>query len=950
MRVFTNLLLLTLSFLLISGCSTQKKRGQYSPIGQAWHDLNARFNGYFNATELYDASEELLRAQHQHNYNELLPIYTYVAADNPKAAAPDLDIAIEKSSIVVSIHRGSKWTDDCYLLIGKAQYLKKDYETAEETFKYLANEYNPKAIAKRNKEIRSAKAKKAKRKKIRKQKRKQKKKRIKKKRKQRKKQIKQRRKARRKGKGKRSKIDKKRVKKEKKEDEIPPDDGGFMNHPPAYRYGLFWLARTYIERDNYSGAEAILEELSNNPATPQDLKPEISIAKARIHIKQKDYKGAIAPLKVGIEDTKRKDDRARYAFILAQLYQMDEQSDQAYAYYKLAKKYSTSYEMNFNARLKMEQNSWLANEESAENVIAKLEKMLKDPKNEEYRDQIYFSMAQVALQQNDKVAAVDYLKKSLQYNTKNQAQKTESYYTLANLFFEGEDFVNAKNYMDSTLQVMAETDERYDEVSRLNASLTDIAKNIQIIQEQDSLLTLASLSKDELEKRAKEIKKELEKAEKARERAATNAKFNSQQAGNQSLNPTRTRRIPGSPQPSNFPFYNDRKRQSGIRDFERKWGDRALDDDWRRSNRRGAKDKEDTAIDSLTVAENEEFSEDLIEEIFGNIPFEESEKVDVNKSIEDALFELGVLYRDRLFYDEKCIETLEELLRRYPDTEHELDAMYYLYLAHTNLNQTSEAKGYFNKICDKYPQSVYCKVLTDPTFAQQQLNKEELLKKFYEDTYDLYRQSNYKIAYENAVKAPEKFGADNPLQPKFALLAALCTGNLQGKDQYVKSLKNVVAKYPETPEETRAKEILRLIEGVTDKNQEEGDDGPFKIEDEKIHYALVVINDQNIKLTDAKIEVSNYHRKYHKLDKLKISNIFLGQNSDTPILVIRRFKGKAEAMDYYTGIKKNKEEYLKVTSKYQYFVINQYNYRQVIKLKSIDDYVSFFNRRYLEDF
>ncbi|MCB0585136.1 MAG: hypothetical protein KDD06_07425, partial [Phaeodactylibacter sp.] len=144
-----SLVLIILS--LLSACTTQKSRSDMSALGELYHNTTAHYNGYFNAEELLAASMESLNEQHQDNYTRLLPMYEYVAVENAQAESPNLDEAIKKVTVVVNLHRYSKWTDDCYLLVGKAQYLKQDYEAAEETLRYLAAEYSPEKMKEREK-------------------------------------------------------------------------------------------------------------------------------------------------------------------------------------------------------------------------------------------------------------------------------------------------------------------------------------------------------------------------------------------------------------------------------------------------------------------------------------------------------------------------------------------------------------------------------------------------------------------------------------------------------------------------------------------------------------------------------------------------------------------------------------------------------------------------------
>jgi hypothetical protein len=142
---------------LILACSTTKSKDDVSAIGKLYHNTTAQYNGYFNADVLLQQSVLNLETQVQDNYLDVLPIYKYAEADNPLAEGPSLDNAIEKVTVVVSLHRVSDWTDDCYLLMGKAQYLKKDYESSMETLEFLADEYSPSAMEKRKRDAEAVK-------------------------------------------------------------------------------------------------------------------------------------------------------------------------------------------------------------------------------------------------------------------------------------------------------------------------------------------------------------------------------------------------------------------------------------------------------------------------------------------------------------------------------------------------------------------------------------------------------------------------------------------------------------------------------------------------------------------------------------------------------------------------------------------------------------------------
>ncbi len=957
--------------LFISSCATQKSKEDPSKVGKFYHDVTSKFNGYFNASELLDASMASLESQHQDNYNKILSVYKYTAVDDAKSVASDLDNAVKKVGVVASLHPASHWKDDCYLLMGQAQFVKKDYESAEETLEFMVDEYDPKNAGKKRKKKKTKKTKKerkkevAEKKKEREKTKKEKKKEVEQKKKDREKARKERIKASKK-KAKQSKKNKKKKssskkttpkeevkevvkekeetpkpeeeKKEKKEKKDDEPKNYFLKHKPAFQEGVLWLARTYIERDKYEQAARLLTRLKSDPNTFDNIKKDLAPVEADLYLKQKNYAAAIEPLERAINLTKKKKNKARYAYILGQIHQKLNQGEPAFAYFEKAYKFSKDYEMRFSSKLNMEQNAWLNGKATADQTIARLKKMLKDDKNEEYQDQIYYALASIYLKNNDTKEAITNLQLSLNKSASNPAQKAESYLLLAQLYYQDENYVSSKNYYDSTLLVMGKTDERYDEAMNYATSLKDISDNIQIIAFQDSLLAISAMSNEDKRKLAARLKKEQE-AKKVPVPVQTGSKPN--------LGPSRPRR--GSPfEESTWFAYDTRRVKKGKKTFERQWGTRRLEDNWRRSNRRGAGTIDDVVNEEI-VDVGADLTDKEFQEILKDVPNNPDEKAASEGMIKNALYALGTLYRDRIENYSKSVEAHGRLEDRFPGNDYELNAWYYQYLSYTDLKNIPKATIYKNKIIDKYPESTFAKVLIDPSSQLAAEGKEQKLNSYYKDTYTDFVNSNYQQAYDKVGKAKDLFGEKNVLQPKFALLSAMCLGNLQGKPAYVKSLKEVVAKFPDTPEQTRAKEILRLLGELKEDPsipKEGGKDGKFKLNDKKVHYMIVVLKGKKIELGEAKIKVSNYNREYHKTEKLRISNIYLGADTDTPILVIRRFKNKEKALAYYTGVLKDKKKYLGDNSDYEVFAVTQHNYREILKAKSLDGYRDFFSKNY----
>jgi tetratricopeptide (TPR) repeat protein len=977
----------TLVLLILAGCKTQKRKGELTPLGKAYHNVTAEYNGYFNADVLLMESRQQLIDQHNDNYTRILPLYEYRAAENPRMVAEALDRAIEKVSIVVALHRGSDWDDDCYLLIGEAQYLKQDFESAEETLEYMVEEYNPRTMKqkKRKKKSSGSSAKKSKdsNKSVEKLKKEQRKEREKAKKKKKKKKKKGRKKKGKKGKKKAPSRDRQPEKEleepdpieeepeEEEPEEITPgktkisldeydpeleEDSDapnyFLKHRPAYQEGLLWLTRTYIERGKYLEAQKLIFQLNNSTNLFNDVQRDLAAVEAYFFLKQEKYALAIEPLEKAIDLERDRQRKARYAFIQAQIHEKLGRSEAAYAAYEKVLAYRPAYVMEFRTRLNMTQSAKRNGLASTEETRKELNRMLKDEKNIEYQDQIYFAMAEIDLEEGLKGEAMANLRNALNKSQGNTAQRTEAFLLLADLHFESENFVKAKLYYDSTLSVMGETDERYVRVSGMANNLTEIAESLQTIELQDSLLRISQLSEEEKKALAFEIKKK--KDEEARQQLLEKQAGNKLGGGAPIAGGGRPQAGAGN---SDFFAYDDRALKRGARDFQNRWGDRILEDDWRRSSKSGG----GFADEELAPEERPSsvLTEDDISSILKDVPDTPEEVAKAEQSIMEAYFTLGRLYRDRLENNEKAVDALETLLERFPDTEYKLDAYYYLYLAYTDLNELNKAQRYYDKIVQGFPGSTYAQILIDPQFLEKTADREAELNMFYDAVYADFQRGEYQLVASRIQEVPEKFGNNNTLQPRFELLNAMCLGKLEGKDSYVKALQTIIEKYPEAPEEKRAKEILRLLgEYVTTgpkggtTSEEKAD--LFKFAPDQQHYIMVVLQTEGgaspTQLPMAKARVSDFHMAFYKTERLRISNIFLGdQENKLPILVIRRFENKDAAMDYYDTVQRNTSEFLDPNEfSYTVVAVSQDNYRQLLKNRSTEGYWPFFETYYLD--
>jgi hypothetical protein len=326
----------------------------------------------------------------------------------------------------------------------------------------------------------------------------------------------------------------------------------------------------------------------------------------------------------------------------------------------------------------------------------------------------------------------------------------------------------------------------------------------------------------------------------------------------------------------------------------------------------------------------------------------------------EAMFQLGKAYRDKLERNDKSVTTHEDMMRRYPTYDrYEVETWYYCYVAHRDLGNAAKAQYYLDLLADKHPKSPFTLSVTDPNYAKYGKDKERDLNQYYQQVFAAYEKDDFKGALALLRAAPPKFGTQHSLIAKFKLMEAMCVGNSDGSEAYCRELKTVIAAFPDGAEAVRAKEIARLIpcegfkEDINEKKPTDSNPAAevFTVDHDKIHYFLAVLHGADIKINDVKGSISNYITKNHSTESLKISNIFLGTDVTNPIMVVRKFDNKAQAMKFYQEILTEKSflgENDKRTYVKEYYPITQENYRRILKNRNLDGYDAFFLNNYMK--
>ena len=468
----THILYIVILVLAVS-CSTEKDKR----LNRFYHNTTAYYNGYFNAREIIKLTDKDFTKNVEEDFSVLVPVNRYPNEEQSKAYFPEMNRAIDKTSVVITKHampnekKGrrakdeyGKWMDENWLTMGVSYFYKREYPAAIEKFEYIIKMYEkdetkyyaklwlaktyiemenyPKALSYLN-EIKVEKEAK---------------------------ELSDKAEAKSKGK-KYSKKQKKRVSKRSK-------------------------VRVTKKREETKAERSFLVEF------PEKMATDYFATLADFYLRKEQYKESIQFLDSALNYVKAKKTKVRYNFIQAQLNQEMGNSAKATELYSYVIKKNNNYQMDFYSRIN---RALLASSSNRGALKKELEKLAKDEKYIEFRDQIYYALADIELQDANQVAGIDFLEQSASYPPSNPTQKGKTFKRLADVYFENKDYVPAQKYYDSTLIELDKESLIYAQIKDKNESLTRLVGYINNIALKDSLLQIGLLPEKQRRDRVEEI-------------------------------------------------------------------------------------------------------------------------------------------------------------------------------------------------------------------------------------------------------------------------------------------------------------------------------------------------------------------------------------------------------------------------------------------------------------
>lgn len=590
-----------------------------------------------------------------------------------------------------------------------------------------------------------------------------------------------------------------------------------------------WIARAYSEMGWRYEAENVLRKMEQNDEIHHELLGMYTSIKANLYVRNKEYKNAIPYLEEAIEQGDNGYQKRRNKYLLGQLYTETGEKDKAYKAFGSARGFNSPYNYTINTKLRQIEVSG----ESQTKLISELKKLTKGQRNEEYLDVVYTALGNVYLNASDTVKAIENYSLAVEKSKKNGYDKALAQIKLGGLHFDRKEYIQAQPHYSGALSQLKKTDENYAEVSLRSEVLDQLVVHAKVVHEQDSLLLVANMPEAErlayIEAHIEKLKKEEERKAKEEELEQRKELYSqSEYTGWDNLNAQQPKdpftNAVGQKDASDFYFYNKSAVEQGKITFQQKWGKRALEDNWRRRDKSttslfGDDENEDEQLadkDEPTkegaASEKEEVVTDQysVEYYLQQLPLTEEAKEESYKLIENALFNMGLIYKNLLEDNELAIETFETDLKRFPDTPNKEEIYYQLFLIYLRMENEPLMTLYRNLVISEFPSSKYAAPLSDSNYAWNFKYMAKLQEELYQETYQAYLAGDVKKVRQNYESIQTKFPFVS-LMPKFAFLNSLSYAQTKDARNLEKNLTKLISDYPQADVTPMATNILKNI-------------------------------------------------------------------------------------------------------------------------------------------
>lgn len=728
----------------------------------------------------------------------------------------------------------------------------------------------------------------------------------------------------------------------------------FKSTSSAYE-AMLWLAKTYNQSGQFEKSDPLLknfQELIDYESVPLSLQREYPMVYANFYLLQNKEVEAIDHLINAIEINKNKQLVTRLKFTLAQIYYNQENFSEASDLFSKIIHQNPEYDMAFNARINRAR-SFYTGAGNAEEIIASLETLLNDLKNEEYQDQIYFALAEIALKENNQSKAISYLRNSVACSTRNNFQKVSASITLADFYFNEGQYQDAKLYYDTAMQVIPANYPDYQNLLAKTDVLFSLVGYLETVQLQDSLQSLARMP--ETERMA--VVDALIAAIAEKERVVQVE----QQQRTRDLSMARQQNafVQNNQQDGAWYFYNPSTLSFGFTEFINKWGRRPLEDNWRLSNKQTVSMQRSENIRQAEISNQE--GSNLAESVVSrkdrnyylkDIPLTEDQLLQSNKIIIEALFQSAMLFKEGLKDEARAISQFETLVNDYPENEYILQSYYYLHRMYASVDE-AKTEHYKQVLLGRFPNSDYAKVLINPEYFRNLSAEKSEIESLYFDTYQAYENEQFYVSINLSERAIAEY-SDSILIPKFEYIRALSIGKIEVIDSLFVNMQNLVQKYPQSEVVPLAQNLIDHLKssGIEEANMSRNDltdiaqsIGDYTFNPKSEHLYILIITSERVNLDAAKLRLSDFNLKRALAKPLTIASVSIDE--DINWLSVLGLENMQIAQKYIADMVT--DEYVLSmfnNDEYKHFVISVENYKILLRDRNISEYQEFYYKYY----
>ena len=755
------------------------------------------------------------------------------------------------------------------------------------------------------------------------------------------------------------------------------------------------MARPYTKQNKTSESEILLKEVQKaieNKKAPKKLKDFMYIVWAENDIAAGKEMAATEKFDLRKKKIFTNQQDVRIKFIEGQIYLRNKEYDLAYKCFQTSYNKAKDYNMQFVSKLN-QALCFETGDKRSVMVIEDLENMLDKEINKDYQDQIYYAIGEIYYRNKSKEIACKKWEQSVSSSKNNTTQKIASSLRAADVYYdELENYTKACMYYDTALTLMDKSHTDFKRVNDRQRVLTTLVKNLNTIERWDSLLALSELPEEELNAKidkwiaAYKYEQEKKKAQEELEKAI--AQRNSQ-INNFSMNNLNKQ--------SSFYFYNPTTVQAGKIEFERRWGKRELEDNWRLEQKEEigfedeealAENTEDSTANGAESKSNSSLTPDKKEYYTKDIPYTQGAKDTAHAQIADALLEAGYILWQGINNMPKSIETFLDLHKRYPDHKNVLPSSYHLYKEYDLLGDFPSSNYYKNKILNDYPESEFAMMLENPSFWD---NNDEAVKKqdvLYEKAYNYYANNEFQSAINASYSAIDSIKTGAYI-PRLLYVAALAKGKLYGVDSLADNLNMIIFNHPssdvapviekqlqylasnynikdfdikydkEREEAAKRQKDAQTAEEIVNQLTEEANQEAVNRDDildaeslvykykDGMHYFVLLADDSKLDADFLTEKINEFNQKNFESSNLSVSaNLF---TATYQILNVKKFKNIDEAFVYYDSIQKDSTFEAMNNSYYKCFIISMQNYATFYSKRNIEAYMKFFRIMYLNN-